>query len=148
MPYKTTRTIPIAALSLWAATWAAAGPVRHSARQCHPIGGTVFTNLAVVDANTTLGLATGDLKGAVAATILEVAPGDDGTTVFSVQHYFVTESGDSIAVDVARATATMVSPGLFAVLSYPVKIVGGTGKYEDAIGSLDNIGEVDLNTGT
>ena len=148
MPGKTTRTIPIAAVCLLAATWAAAAePARSIRWQCQPVGGTVFTNFGVVDANTTLGLATGDLKGAVAATILEVAPGDNGTTVFSVQHHWVTESGDNIVVDVARATATMVSPGLFAVLSYPVRVVGGTGQYENATGSVDNIGEVDLNTG-
>ena len=116
-------------------------------KQCVPIGGSFFTNLAVVDANTTLGTVTGDLKGAVAATILEVAPGDNGTTVFTVQHHIVTESGDTVDVDKARATAVMVAPGLFAVVSYPVTIVGGTGRFAGATGGFDNIGEVDLNTG-
>ena len=103
--------------------------------------------LATVDANTTLGTVTGDLKGAVAATILEIAPGDNGTTVFTVQHHIVTESGDTLSVDKARATAVMVAPGLFAVVSYPVTIVGGTGRFAGASGGFDNIGEVDLNTG-
>jgi len=116
-------------------------------RQCVPIGGSFFTNLAVVDANTTLGTVTGDLKGAVAATILDIAPGDNGTTVFTVQHHLVAESGDILEVDRARATAVMVAPGLFAVVSYPVTIVGGTGRFAGATGGFDNIGEVDLNAG-
>lgn len=115
--------------------------------RCAPVGGTILTNLGVIDANTTLGTATGDLKGAVAATILSVAPGKDGTTVFTVQHHFVTESGDTIAVGLAKATAVMVAPGLFAIVSYPIMIVGGTGRFDGASGRLDSIGEVDLNAG-
>jgi hypothetical protein len=141
-----TRHWGAAALCLLTATGAGADADRPR-RQCVPIGGSILTNLAVVDANTTLGTATGDLKGAVAATILEVAPGDNGTTVFTVQHHFVTEAGDTVDVDKAHATAVMVAPGLFAVVSYPVTIVGGTGRFAGATGGFDNIGEVDLNTG-
>jgi hypothetical protein len=115
--------------------------------RCAPVGGAVLTNLGVVDANTTLGTATGDLKGAVGATILSVAAGKEGTTVFTVQHHWVTESGDTIVVDVAKASGVMVAPGLFAVVSYPITIVGGTGRFDGATGRIDNIGEVDLNTG-
>lgn len=116
-------------------------------RTCGPIGGLVATNLGVVDANTTLGTATGDLAGAVAAAILEIAPGPDDTTVFTVQHHFVTERGDNVYVDKAQAKAVMIAPGLFAVLSYLVRITGGTGAFEGATGRIDNIGEVDLNRG-
>jgi hypothetical protein len=115
--------------------------------RCTAVGGTVLTNLGVIDANTTLGTATGDLRGAVAAAILSIAPGIDGTTVFMVQHHWVTEPGDTIALSVAKATATMVAPGLFAIVSYPLKIVGGTGRFNGATGRLDSIGEVDLNAG-
>jgi hypothetical protein len=115
--------------------------------RCVPVGGTFQTNVGVIDGNTTLGTATGDLKGAVAATILSVAAGKGGTTVFTVQHHLVTESGDTIAVDVAKATAMMVAPGLFAIVSYPIKIVGGTGRFDGATGHIENIGEVDLNVG-
>src|SRR5690348_12667285 len=84
---------------------------------CKPISGTVMTNLGVVDQSTTLGVVEGDLKGAVAASILNVAPGAGGTVTFSVQHHFVTESGDNILVDPATATTKEVAPGLFAVLN-------------------------------
>ena len=46
-----------------------------AAPHCVPIGGTVMTDLAAIGQSTTLGTATGDLRGAVAATILNVSPG-------------------------------------------------------------------------
>ena len=140
------RVIQIAVLCFLTATWVVAEQDRKR-RECVPIGGSIITNLAVVDANTTLGTATGDLKGAVAATILEIAPGENGSTIFTVQHHFVTEAGDTIAVDKAQATTAMVAPGLFAIVSYPVTIVGGTGRFDGATGNFENIGEADLNTG-
>ena len=112
---------------------------------CKQIGGTVMTNLGVVDQSTTLGVVEGDLKGAVAATILSVAPGNGGTVLFSVQHHFVTQSGDTILVDPATATTKEVAPGLFAILNYPVHIKGGTGKFAGATGDFNNIGAAELN---
>src|SRR5258705_9871510 len=55
-------------------------------KQCRPIGGTVMTNLGVIDENTTLGSATGDLKGALAARIQNIVSNPDGTVSFTVQH--------------------------------------------------------------
>jgi len=140
------RIVSLAVLTLFTA----GAPMAHAhddRGRCARVGGSIQTNLAVIDANTTLGTATGDLKGAVAATILSVVPGDAGTTVFTVQHHFVTEAGDTIAVSVAKATAMMVAPGLFAIVSYPIRVVGGTGRFDGATGRLDSIGEVDLNVG-
>ena len=112
---------------------------------CVEVGGMIMTNLGVIPPATTLGTATGDLKGAVAATILNVSPpAANGTTVFTVQHHFVTETGDTVSVDVAQATVAPVEPGRLAVVSYPVKIIGGTGKFAGATGTINNIGEVDL----
>lgn len=120
-----------------------------SAPHCRPIGGTVMTNLGVVNESTTLGVVDGDLKGAVAATILSVAPGSNGTTVFTVQHHFVTQAGDTILVDQATATTKEVVPGsgLYAILDYPVHIKGGTGRFANATGDFNNIGAADLGTG-
>src|SRR5437899_1662298 len=95
----------------------ALGQNNNASKQCRPIGGTVMTNLSVVDQSTTLGIATGDLKGAVAATILNVVQNPDGTVSFTVQHHFVTESGDTIFVDPATAVTKPLSQTLFAVLS-------------------------------
>jgi hypothetical protein len=122
---------------------------RSSDSHCQPVGGTVMTNLGVVDQSTTLGVVDGDLKGAVAATILNVAPGSGGTTIFTVQHHFVTQAGDTILVDQATATTKEVVPGsgLYAILNYPVHINGGTGRYAGATGDFNNIGAADLGTG-
>lgn len=117
----------------------------HAQPHCKQIGGTFMTDLGVVDNATTLGVMDGDLKGAVAATILSAGPGPDGNFLFNVQHHFVTESGDTILVDPATATTKEVAPGLFAVLSYPVHITGGTGRFAGATGDFNNIGEAQLN---
>ena len=115
------------------------------AGHCQQVGGTVMTNLAVVNASTTLGVVDGDLKGSVAATILNVTSGANGTTLFTVQHHFVTQSGDTILTDVATATTIAVAPGLYAVLNYPVHITGGTGRFAGVTGDFNNIGAAELN---
>jgi hypothetical protein len=114
---------------------------------CHAIAGTFSTNLGVVDQNTSLGSVTGDLRGAVAATILNVTQNSDGSVSFLVQHHLVTETGDTITFDLATAVAVPLSPTLFAVRSYPVHINGGTGRYAKTHGDFTNIGEVDLGSG-
>lgn len=116
-------------------------------RQCSAIGGTMSTNLAVIGQATTMGVATGDLKGAVAATILSTNQNADGTVSFVVQHQLVTESGDTIFFAPATATTQPLSATRFAVLNYPVKIKGGTGKYVNAKGETNALGEVDLALG-
>jgi hypothetical protein len=119
-------------------------PERSESR-CTPVGGTVMTNFAVVTPTSTLGTATGDLAGAVSASLLGAPqPGPNNTVIFNVQHHFVTERGDVIFVDPAVATSVPVGPGLFAILTYPVHISGGTGKFAGASGDITNIGEVRL----
>ena len=116
---------------------------------CRAVGGSLITNFGAVDSNTTLGPATGDLRGAVAATLTEPPqPGPNGTVVFHVQHHWVTESGDNIYFDPAVATTVPLSQTRFAFVSYPTHIIGGTGRYAQATGDLTNIGEADLQVGT
>jgi hypothetical protein len=118
-------------------------------RDCRSVGGSVITNFGAVDPNTTLGPATGDLGGAVAATLTSPpASGPGGTVIFHVQHHWVTNSGDNIYFEPAIATTQPISQTLFAVITYHVKISGGTGKFAGATGELDNIGEADLVHGT
>jgi len=93
-----------------------------------------------------LGAITGDLKGAVSATILSTEV-IGNNLVFHVQHHWVTESGDMLSFDPATATTTSVGPGLYAVITYPVHLTGGTGKFAGVKGDFNNIGEVDLNSG-
>src|SRR6267142_2107205 len=118
-------------------------------RHCTHVGGSIITNFGAVDPNTTLGPATGDLRGAVAAGLLAPPqPGPNGTVLFHVQHHWVTEAGDNIYFDPAVATTIPLSQTRFAFSSYPVHISGGTGKFAGATGDLINIGEADLQLGT
>ncbi len=128
---------------------AKAQPYSGSDRHCVSVGGSIITNFGAVDPNTTLGPATGDLRGAVAASLLgPPQPGAGGTVIFRVQHHWVTESGDNIYFDPAVATTAPLSQTRFAVISYPAHITGGTGKFAGATGDLTNIGEADLQAGT
>jgi hypothetical protein len=119
---------------------------------CGPVGGTIMTNLGSIGSSTMLGTATGDLKGAVAATILKVSSGSGGTTVFTLIPQWVTEAGDDILFYPAEATATKVvvgvkggaTPTVFGVLTFPLKIKAGTGRFAGATGTLENIGELEM----
>ena len=122
------------------------GSTGHEASKLPTRGGMLVTNLGAVDQATTMGLATGDLKGAVGADILSTES-NGNTLVLNVQHHWVTDAGDTLAIDAASATTTQVAPGLYAVVTYPVHLRGGTGRYAHATGDFTNIGEADLNTG-
>jgi hypothetical protein len=120
-----------------------------SDHRCKAVGGTVMTNFGAIDQNTTMGTATGDLRGAVSGTLLGAPqPGAGNTLVFHVQHHWVTESGDTLFFDPATATTVPLSQTLFAVLTYPLHLTGGTGKFVGGTGDLNTIGEVDLVKGT
>lgn len=115
-------------------------------KRCTPAGGMLMTNLGAVDPATTMGVATGDLKGAVGATILSTG-GTDKTLILNVQHHWVTESGDTLFFAPATATTTQVGKDLYAIVTYPVHLNGGTGKFAGATGDITNIGEADLGSG-
>jgi hypothetical protein len=112
---------------------------------CREVGGAILTNF--LDQTTTLGTATGDLKGGLGVTVLSVSQGSGGSVIFHNRHNWVTEAGDTLLFDDADATAFPTSiPGLYAV-SYTngVKLVGGTGRFAGASGKIASFGAVDLN---
>lgn len=114
---------------------------------CVKVSGTLMTNFNVVAENITLGTATGDLKGAVTATIQSVTPGAGGVLNFLVLHHWVTEAGDVIVFDPAQAVASPIAPGVFGVTYDQIKVTGGTGKFEGAKGVLTAFGAADLGHG-
>jgi hypothetical protein len=120
-------------------------------KSCQAAGGMLMTDLGAIDANTTMGVATGDLKGAVGATILNIDMENGGAiAIFTVQHHWVTEAGDLLFFDEAKATVQQVGGSQsthYGVVSYPAHLKGGTGRFAGATGDLTNIGEVDLATG-
>jgi hypothetical protein len=129
---------------------AAAHPQSISSQpHCAPVGGTIMTNFGAIDQNTTMGTATGDLRGAVSGTLLGAPQSGTGNTlVFHVQHHWVTESGDTLSFDPAIATTVPLSQTLLAVVTYPLRLTGGTGRFAGATGDMNAIGEVDLVKGT
>ena len=138
----------IAAFALTTVLFATASA--ENKKNCQSAGGMLMTNFGAIDANTTMGVATGDLKGAVGATILSIEGQIGGPSlVFTVQHHWVTDSGDTLNFDKAQASASQVAPNAlrYGVVSYPVHLSGGTGKFANATGDLDVIGEADLATG-
>lgn len=116
-------------------------------KRCTPIGGGIITDLGVPDANSTMGVATGDLAGAVGVSILSTESSGN-TLILHVQHHWVSVSGDIISLDPATATTTQVAPGLYSVVTYPFHINGnGTGKFAGVSGDGTAIGEADLANG-
>src|SRR5690349_3306445 len=83
-------------------------------KHCASVGGAFMTNVGGFGANTTLGVITGDIKGAVGVQILNIRTGSDGTTTVTVQHHLVTEAGDTVEIQQAQAIGVFVAPGLFA----------------------------------
>jgi hypothetical protein len=123
-------------------------PPREADPHCALVGGSIMTNFGAIDQNTTMGTATGDLRGAVSGTLLGQPQQVGNTVVFHVQHHWVTESGDTLFFDPATATTVPISQTLFAVVTYPLHLTGGTGKFAGASGDMTAIGEVDLIKGT
>jgi hypothetical protein len=111
------------------------------------VGGGVLTNL--IDPTDTLGTATGDLSGGLGITILQ-APNPPGAGVYTVHHHWVTTTGDTLQLADAQLTlyATGVSNVFLGRYNNGVVLTGGTGKYENATGTLDTaFGAVDFNQG-
>jgi hypothetical protein len=115
---------------------------------CTTVGGAILTNLGgfgVIDGSpTTLGVATGDLKGALGVQIVAASP--DFTSI-TVQHHWVTDNGDTLKFDQATLHGAYVSKTLLAVTEYKIHLSGGTGRFAHATGNLSSIGEVDFATG-
>lgn len=139
----------VAAVALTAMLFAVAAGAQ--SKSCHSAGGMLMTDLGAVDANTTMGVATGDLKGAVGATILNIESQNGGAIlILTVQHHWVSDTGDLIFFDQAKATLEQVGGSQstrYGVVTYPPHLKGGTGRFAGATGDFTVIGEADLATG-
>jgi len=118
-----------------------------SSGPCVPVGGVLMTNIGAINGVFNLGPVFGDLKGSVAAEIV----GETSAT-FTLQHYWVTASGDSIYFAPAVLTPTYPtrSTAIVAVPwgNYRSNITGGTGKFNGATGYLDYFGMADFGQNT
>jgi hypothetical protein len=115
---------------------------------CTDLGGVILTNVGgfgqIDGSPTTMGVATGDLKGAIGIQIVTASP--DFTSI-TVQHHWVTENGETLNIDQATLHGAFVAPGLLAVTEYKAHLSGGTGRFANATGDTSFIGEIDFNTG-
>jgi hypothetical protein len=130
--------ITLVFFGLAAASWS------QSQGQCTTVGGVLFTNVNVVAGTTNMGPVFGDLKGSVAATI--IASSTEGLTI---QHYWVTEEGDTITFKPALLKPIPLGDpagSMVAVLydNYKSEISGGTGKFKNATGVLKYLGAADF----
>jgi hypothetical protein len=114
---------------------------------CQPVSGVLTTNINVVDDLYNVGPVFGDLAGVVAAKVLS------GGATFTIQHYWITSSGETILFKPAILTPTFPT-GDQAVVAVPwgnyrseIK-PGGTGKYKNATGYLDYFGMADFKENT
>ena len=103
------RSLVLAAALVAVGAWSPSHPAAAAGSpNCTPVGGTFMTNLGAIGGtsvpSTTLGRVTGDLSGAVAATIASVRP-SGGNLVFTVQHHILTDDGDFVFANEAQATA-------------------------------------------
>jgi hypothetical protein len=109
------------------------------------ISANVVTN-AAVSTGLALGTVTGSLAGATLATFA-ATPDANGNLKLVLHHNFVTNGRNTLAT---QDTGTLIPvPGVNNVfrMSVDYTIIGGTGEFASATGTLHNHGEADLNTG-
>jgi hypothetical protein len=116
--------------------------------RCHEVAGGITTNF--VDSSDTLGSATGDLAGGLGVHVINQQPGSGGTIVITVQHHWVTSTGDTLSLDQGVVTLFPTSvPGLYAG-SYIDGVdvnKSGTGRFSGASGKIYAWGAVDFGKG-
>ena len=116
--------------------------------------GILFTNVAAIENRINTGVVYGDLAGTVSAAII-AGPTTIGFPAagrqeiqFTVQHYWVTEKGDTILFKPAVATADTTSKDNVVAITYDnyiATVSGGTGRFANATGTIKFLGAVDFN---
>jgi len=113
--------------------------------KCHEAAGGITTNF--VDSSDSLGSATGDWAGGLGVHIFNQQQGPGGTILITVQHHWVTATGETVSLDQAILTLFPTPvPGLYAA-SYLDGINinrSGTGRFAGASGKMYGWGAVDL----
>jgi hypothetical protein len=147
---RLTKVVAVAGASLMLAALPAWAQV--SGNDCHNVGGVLMTNVDAIplggSLGTDMGPVFGDLAGSVAATIL----GENRDGSFNVQHYWVTSAGDKINFQQAVLHPTYPVTGDSDIIAVPwgnyqgTIIPGGTGRFENATGSLNYFGMADLHS--
>jgi hypothetical protein len=121
---------------------------------CRQVGGGILTNfldpsqcLPTTGSSVNLctdGTATGDLRGAIGVQVAGISG-----NVFHNHHHWVTESGDTIFLNAADLTIYPTPDNNRVLADYldGVEIMGGTGAFERATGTIFFFGAGDLSLG-
>jgi hypothetical protein len=112
---------------------------------CHEVAGGITTNF--VDSSETLGSATGDLAGGLGVRVLNQESGSGGRVLLTVQHHWVTVTGETVSLDQAVVTLFPTPvPGLYAgSYLHGVNLNrSGTGRFAGASGKIYAWGAADL----
>jgi hypothetical protein len=110
---------------------------------CIKVGGTMLTQF--IDEKTGQYQLSGDLQGTGRGLILEQKQ-DKSTTTVKLEHTFVTSGGDLLQTKGDLGTFIGAKEQK-AFASITFKIVGGTGRYNGANGTLESIGAADFASG-
>jgi hypothetical protein len=144
------RSMALAGTLLALGAWSTGQPAVAEAHDSHcvQVGGGVLTNFLDNTFSETLGTATGDLSGGLGVSVLSVTPGSGGgPSIYTVHHHWVTTTGDTLLFKDAELSAfpTGVTGVVLAEYLNGVELMGGTGRYANATGTLAAFGAVDLN---
>lgn len=110
---------------------------------CEIVGGTFLINF--IDPTTGVAVLTGDISGGVRGIIVDSSVDDNGVMTLTLEHVIITTSGYFIMTS-DEATLTPVEENVF-FMRQTQTIVGGTGPYLNATGTLIEFGAVDMGTG-
>lgn len=142
-------------LALWGpAMCLGAMPGLADGAQCRHVGGGVLSDfLDQTQCTSSVGLCaegtvSGDIRGEIGIQVLAVTT-QNGTTVCHVHHHLVTDAGDMIFFDDADLSTFPTSDPNRVLADYlqGIEIVGGTGHYEGATGTVFPFGAADLKLG-
>ena len=109
---------------------------------CQNISGTIAA--AFVSPTKVEGTIAGSVQGQAFATIDEITPSGNGALHVLLRHRYAVQGGDVLTSDVG--VLAPIDPPLYR-FNNRLTVVGGTGIYADATGTIHGHGTVNLATG-